>query len=119
MPTASPRQPMAKASIVIATHNRREELRRAIASGLSQTVSLEIVVLDDDSYDGTEDMIRKDFPGIVYRRFKGPLGPCHLRNEGSRLASSPIVFPIDDDSMFVARDTVEVTLRDFDNPRVA
>lgn len=46
-----------KVSVVIPTYNRREELKKAIQSVLSQTESsFEILVCDDGSSDGTPEM---------------------------------------------------------------
>lgn len=108
-----------QAAAVIATFNRREELRRALTSCYQQTIPLEVIVLDDGSTDGTGELVLREFPQAVYRRFSPGNGPCYLRNVGSELASAPIIFPIDDDSAFASPCTVEQTLRDFDHPRIA
>ena len=60
-------------SVVIATRDRKSDLRRAIASCLRQTAAPEILVLDDGSTDGTADMVRQEFRRL--RRRPGlPLG---------------------------------------------
>ena len=46
-----------KASVVIATRNRKNELRRAIASVVRQTDPVEVIVIDDGSTDGTSEMV--------------------------------------------------------------
>ena len=49
-------------SAIITTHNRKELLRRAIESVLSQTyLEMECIVIDDASNDGT-DQICKLYP---------------------------------------------------------
>jgi glycosyltransferase involved in cell wall biosynthesis len=58
------------ASVVITTRNRKEELRDAIKSALAQTVSVEVLVIDDGSTDGTSDMIRTIDDDAI---FKSPL----------------------------------------------
>ena len=73
-----------KASIVITTKNRKESLRRAIASAVMQTIPVEIIVIDDGSTDGTSEMVTSEFPQVrleraaqlawVYRSTK-PRGP--------------------------------------------
>jgi glycosyltransferase involved in cell wall biosynthesis len=108
-----------QAAAVIATFNRKEELRRALTSCYQQTVPLEVIVLDDGSSDGTGELVLKEFPQVVYRHFSPGNGPCYLRNVGSELASAPIIFPIDDDSVFASPRTVEQTLREFNHPRIA
>lgn len=110
---------MATASVVIPTFNRKTHLRAAIESALRQSVPVEIVVVDDGSQDGTSEMVRNEFPNVIYRRYEdGPRGPSFARNRGTELATSPIVFPIDDDSEFASDQTVAQTLAEFDHPRV-
>jgi glycosyltransferase involved in cell wall biosynthesis len=54
-------------SVVIPTYNRCELLRRALLSVFSQTLlPAEVAVIDDGSTDGTNDMIRKEFPQVAY-----------------------------------------------------
>jgi glycosyltransferase involved in cell wall biosynthesis len=107
-----------QASVVIPTYNRKDCLRDAINSALAQTVPVEIIVMDDGSTDGTAEMVAREFPRVRFERHSGPNGPSFLRNRGSELAASPILFPIDDDSLFASPRTVEQTLADFDHPRV-
>ncbi len=91
----------------------------SIRSALAQSVPVEVLVLDDGSTDGTPEMVAKEFPQVRYYRYEGPNGPSFLRNRGSEMASCPILFPIDDDSIFQSKHTVEQTLAEFDHPRVA
>ena len=107
------------ASVVIPTYNRRDVLRQSIAAALAQTVPVEVIVLDDGSTDGTPDMVRGDFPAVRLERFTGgPHGPATLRNRGSQLATTNVLFPIDDDAVLVSPRTIEQTLAEFDHPRV-
>lgn len=107
------------ASIVITTKNRKDELRVAVASALGQVgVSLEVVVIDDGSTDGTTAMLREEFPAVRVERRDQSAGYIVRRNEGARLALSPIVFSIDDDAAFPSPHTVRQTLADFSSPQV-
>ena len=107
------------ASLVIATRNRRDELRAALQSAATQTVQPEVLVLDDASSDGTGEMVRRDFPAVRYFRSEQPLGCSAQRNRGIKMASAPIVFSLDDDARYAAPDTIECTVREFSNPRIA
>jgi GT2 family glycosyltransferase len=107
-----------RAAVVIPTYNRKESLRAALLSAMAQTVPMELVVMDDGSTDGTAEMVRSEFPQVKFEQHKGPNGPSFLRNRGSEIASAPILFPIDDDSVFASPKTVEQTLAEFDDPRV-
>jgi glycosyltransferase involved in cell wall biosynthesis len=108
----------AAATVVFTTHNRRELLHRAITSAKAQTVPVEIIVMDDNSADGTSGMMKRYFPDIPYHRSSSGRGPCFHRNRGVALAQSDIVFALDDDSVLQSPHTVEQTLAEFDNPQV-
>ena len=106
------------ASVVIPTCNRVDELRQLVTSALAQTVSVEIHVMDDGDSDASSEMIRCEFPEVQYHRLGTGCGPTFQRNRGIELASHNIVFPIDDDSLFVSPHTMAQTIAEFDHPRV-
>jgi GT2 family glycosyltransferase len=108
-----------KCSVIIATKDRRDDLRRAITSAIRQTEPVEILVLDDGSTDGTSDMIRSEFPQVRLERTPVPLGYVRQRNRGALLCSGEIIFSIDDDAEFSTAHVVEQTLCSFSNPRIA
>ena len=108
-----------KASVVITTKNRKDELRRALASAVGQTEPVEILVLDDGSTDGTADMIRLEFPQVRLDRTRHSLGCIAQRNRGAQICSGDIVFSIDDDAEFSTPKVIEQTLLGFSHPRVA
>ncbi len=103
---------------MITTHNRREELRRALASALRQTGDIEILVFDDGSSDGTAEMVRDEFPAVRVHREPRALGLIVARNRAAELVDAPVIVSIDDDAEFVAPDTVEQTLCDLDAPAI-
>lgn len=107
-----------QASIVIPSCNRVDELRALIRSCLDQTVPVEIIVVDDAANDEVERMTRVGFSGVRYFRLGKAKGPAFQRNRGIELATSEIVFPLDDDSLFISPHTVEQTLAEFDHPRI-
>lgn len=107
-----------RASIVIPSCNRVDELRALIRSCLDQTVPVEIIVVDDAANDEVERMTRVGFSGVRYFRLGKSKGPAFQRNRGIELATSEIVFPLDDDSLFVSRHTIKQTLAEFDHPRI-
>jgi glycosyltransferase involved in cell wall biosynthesis len=106
-------------SVVIATRNRRDELGRALASVLAQTVDCEIIVLDDASGDGTADMVRADFPQVRLFRSDRREGYIRQRNRGAAAARAPVITTFDDDAELISPRTFEVGLAAFDHPRVA
>ncbi len=115
-----PKAPHSKplASIVIPTRDRADELRNLLKSVLIQTVSVEVHVMDDGSNDGTAELIHREFPQVCYHRLGTGRGPAFQRNRGIELASCNVVFPIDDDTVFVSKNTVEQTLSEFSDNRI-
>lgn len=107
-----------RATIIIPTKNRKDDLRRAIISCLNQTVLFEVLVIDDGSTDGTAEMVKREFPTVTLHRDEVSQGPAVQRNRGVRMASGEIVFSIDDDADFPSRHTGEQTLAEFDLPEV-
>jgi GT2 family glycosyltransferase len=107
-----------EATIVVTTRDRRELLRRVLASALAQDADAEVLVVDDGSRDGTTEMVRDEFRQVRVDRTELSLGLIAQRNRAARLARGRVVFSIDDDAEYAAPDTVSQTLRRFEDPRV-
>ncbi len=90
-----------KVSICIPTYNRREYLKETINSILAQTYkNYEIVIVDDGSTDGTEDMIKKlDFPVTYY--WQENAGDAAARNKLIELAKGEYMSFIDSDDLLI------------------
>lgn len=106
------------ATVVITTKDRKDELRKALASAFAQTVAVEVLVVDDGSTDGTSDLVQAEFPAARLIRHETSRGLIVRRNEAAKLASGPIIISIDDDAVFSSPHVVEQTLREFDHPQV-
>ena len=107
-----------KASVVITTKNRRDDLRAAVESAISQATPVEVIVVDDGSSDGTSAMIREEFPSVRLESSSVSRGYIVQRNLAARLATTPYVFSIDDDAVFSTTRVVQQTLEEFSDPRV-
>ncbi len=60
---------MSKISVGIVTYNRKEKVLKAIKSVVTQNVEdVEIIVLDNNSNDGTGQAIREKYPIVKYIR---------------------------------------------------
>ena len=90
---------MTKASIIIPTCNRREDLRRCVGALIPQLPadgSVEIRVCDDGSGDDSKRMLGTEFPVVAWNQ--GPKnGPAANRNLGGKLSESEWLIFIDDD----------------------
>lgn len=104
------------ATVIIPTRNRRDHLRRALSSVISQNVPLEILVMDDGSEDGSADMVRAEFPRAHVHREETARGPAFERNKGAQLATTPYLVTLDDDCELSSEDSIQRTLADFDHP---
>lgn len=107
-----------KASVVITSKNRSQELRRALSSAIQQSAEPEIIVVDDGSTDGTADMVRAEFPGVRLHPFAESKGLIVRRNQAARLATGEIIVSMDDDAEFSTPHVVEQTLDAFSDPRI-
>jgi len=108
LPSAKP-----TVSICIPTYNRREYLRQALDSVVAQTSKdFEIVVVDDGSTDGTEDMIKNlTFP-VTYH-WQPNAGDAAARNKLVELAKGKYISFIDSDDLLIP-DAVERMVKTID-----
>ena len=90
-------------SVVIPTYNRCELLRRALLSVFSQTLlPAEVVVIDDGSTDGTNAMIRAEFPEVIYFRQENQ-GVSSARNLGIHHATGDWLAFLDSDDEWLPK----------------
>lgn len=106
------------ATIVVSTKNRKDDLRVALGSCVSQVGEVELIVIDDGSTDGTAEMVAIEFPRalVIRRDFSG--GYIAARNQGAGVAKGDVIFSIDDDARFTSPYVVTQTLADFNDPRI-
>ncbi|MFF0459417.1 glycosyltransferase family 2 protein [Streptomyces mexicanus] len=89
--------PTAPVTVVVATLNRREELRGTLGRLTRLPERPPVVVVDNGSADGTAAMVAARFPQVTLVRLRENRGAC-ARNIGVRLARTPYVAFSDDDS---------------------
>lgn len=85
-------------SVVIISYNGKDVLKKSLVA-LDKSIARpqEIIVVDDASSDGTEEMIRKEFPLIRYVQNDHNSGTCVSRNHGAHEASSEYLVFLDND----------------------
>ncbi|MCF6158763.1 MAG: glycosyltransferase [wastewater metagenome] len=92
-----------KVSVIVPTYNRAHLLRMAIVSILNQTFQdFEILVIDDCSNDGTQEVIR-DFHDkrVQYIRHKVNKGEAGARNTGILNSNAEYIAFLDDDDAWL------------------
>src|SRR5687768_359399 len=84
-------------TVIISTKNRLKDLERALLSLRNQSLSHKVIVIDDNSNDGTSEYVRSAFPEVFLHSHNESMGYIVRRNEGVALAETPYVLSIDDD----------------------
>lgn len=89
-------------SVIIPTYNNRLFIRDAVESALSQGVSMEIIVIDDCSVDGTKEEISDyiDHGLVIYLQNKKNLGVAESRNNGINIARGKYIAFLDADDVW-------------------
>ncbi len=84
-------------SVIIPTFNRAHVLARAIDSVLAQTYSpIEIIVVDDGSFDGTKELLDR-YKGKIQILTQSNKGVSAARNLGIRKSCGPLIALLDSD----------------------
>lgn len=97
-------------SVLVATYNRAPLLQRCIQSIINQSYkNLEILVIDDNSTDETNEVIR-DFMQIDnrirYKKHSENLKLSACRNTGVRLANGQLIAFMDDDDFWIDKNKI-------------
>ena len=82
-----------KISVIIPTYNRKEKLPACVDSVLAQTYqNIEVLVVDDASTDGTEELFREiSEPRVKYLRYEENHGACYARNYGAERSDGELI----------------------------
>lgn len=104
-----------KLTVVIVTRNRREALATCLESVLRQSVpQVDVLVVDNDSTDGTGEMLAQRFPMVKIWRSGSNLGAAGGRNAGIEAASGEVCLCIDDDAILLGKDAIARCMRYFE-----
>jgi GT2 family glycosyltransferase len=100
-------------SLVISVWNRKDDLRENLRAIEAQTTApLEVIVVDNDSTDGTPEMVIEEFPAVrLIRMPHSRYGACETFNIGFSSARGALVGILDDD-VVLPPDYVEAMLRE-------
>lgn len=91
-------------SVIMPAYNCEKFIAKAIESVLVQSVSLELIIINDCSSDGTEEVIRQYSPDqrIRYIKNEKNMGVAKTRNRGVNLARGEYIAYLDSDDWWEA-----------------
>lgn len=94
---------MIEVSIIIVNYNTKDLLRNCIRSiqEYTEDVSYEIIVVDNDSGDGSGEMLQQEFPEIIFISSGANLGFGKANNLGVETAQGEYVFFLNSDTLLV------------------
>jgi len=118
--TAEPGRPMnPRVTVGILSWNRKDALAVALESVRKQTIfpDTEVIVVDNNSTDGSREMVRERFPWVDLREREANSGLAEGRNILARLARAPVVFWMDDDCEIVETNALEMLVREIEENR--
>ncbi len=94
-------------SVVIVSYNTRELLSKCLSSlkVATQNLKAEIIVSDNDSFDGTADMVRKQFPGVKVIENRDNLGFSKANNVAITSACGKYILILNPDTE-IEKDTI-------------
>lgn len=87
-------------SIIIINWNSAEYLKKCLTSILSQTnsVDFEIIVVDNASFDGSYEMIKQNFPGVIFIQNKENIGFAKANNLGYQYSTGKTLLFLNPDT---------------------
>lgn len=102
-------------SVIIVNYNVKYFLEQAIASALraAKSIEAEIIVVDNNSTDGSAAFIKQKFPGITFIANADNVGFSTANNQGIRIATGRYVLLLNPDTV-VPEDTFEKCIRFMD-----
>lgn len=106
---------MTKIAVIIPTINRKEKLRRCLVCLQKQSYKdIKIYVVNNSSTDGTEDLLKNEFPEVTALNFKQMLGSAGGYKKGLERANKDGYdwFWLMDDDAWVAKNTLEILIKD-------
>lgn len=95
-------------SVIYLNYNRKVDLERSLSKiFLQQDADFEVIVVDQNSIDGSQEMIKGNFPQVNLFELKENLGVAGGRNFGASVAKGEYLVFIDDDAEFVSTDSLK------------
>ena len=108
---------MVDVSIILVNYNTRGLLKQCILSILNMTkgINIEIIVSDNDSTDGSAEMIKIEFPTVILIENKANLGFGRANNIGISFAKGKYLLLLNTDTYFL-NDAISIFFDYMENP---
>jgi len=107
-------------SVIIVNWNTKNLLRECLESLYKEIhdISLEIIVVDNFSSDGSVEMLRNYFPGIKIRSNPKNMGFAHANNQGILISEGKYVLLLNPDTILLNNSLSEMVKFMNENPEV-
>lgn len=94
---------MIDVSIILVNYNTKDLLINCIDSIFEKTIdiSYEIIIVDNDSHDGTENAIKRNFPDINFIQSGANIGFGRANNLGIEEAKGEFIFLLNSDTILI------------------
>lgn len=108
-------------SVIIVSYNVQEYLLHCVDSILTQQdINAEIIVVDNNSTDGTRELIQSKYPGVKLIRNLDNVGFSAANNQGIKIASGEIILLLNPDTELTEKDTLRFAKKYMEaNPQTA
>jgi GT2 family glycosyltransferase len=105
-----------KLSVIIVNYNVRHFLKQCLTSVIkaSENIETEIIVVDNNSADGSVEMVKKEFPSVKIIANKQNLGFSKANNQAIKQAKGEYILLLNPDT-FVEENTFSLTLDYMEN----
>lgn len=107
-------------SVIIVTMNQKQFLKDCLQSIHEKTkgVDYEVIVSDNGSVDGSNEMVKKDFPWVTLIENKKNLGFGTANNVGAKKASGDVLFFLNDDTQLTENSLKKVYTKVMNEPSI-
>ncbi len=108
---------MPQISIIIVNYKVRDLLDKALESlfKFNTDIDLDVIVVDNDSGDGSEDMVNTKYPQVRYINSGGNLGFAKANNIGYKLSKYEHVLLLNPDTEFIESGSLKKLVELFDS----
>ncbi len=103
-------------SIIIVNYKVKDLLDKCLSSlfEFNNDIELDVIVVDNDSNDGSEDMVKNQYPNARYIQSGGNLGFAKANNIGYKNAKYDHILLLNPDTEFIEHDSLKKLIEIFD-----